>query len=209
MRTVKNAQVRKEEILDAALRLFYEKGYAKTTVEDIMRECSIAKGTLYYHFKSKEEILSAMIERQLDRREERLRGIAEDAELSAVEKLVRAVRLLGDCEPLAGLHESENAELHHKSFCRSLPRFAPVATEIVQQGIASGEFSTPYPRESVELLLCASQLSDPGAFTWTQTQRRRRELAFFLMLERTLGISPEAKARLYELAGISEETENG
>ena len=53
MRIVKNAVVRKNEILDMAEKLFCADGYDNTSTNDILAELSIARGTLYYHFKSK------------------------------------------------------------------------------------------------------------------------------------------------------------
>ena len=63
MRIVKDAKERRNEILDVAERLFCEKGFDNTSTNDILAEIGIARGTLYYHFKSKEDILDAMIER--------------------------------------------------------------------------------------------------------------------------------------------------
>ncbi|MCD7903738.1 MAG: hypothetical protein LUF91_08340 [Oscillospiraceae bacterium] len=74
----------------------------------------------------------------------------------------------------------------------------------MEQGNESGEFSCAYPRESVEMLFCASQLHDSGVFVWTQEERKRKIEAFFWLLEITLGISPAAKAQLYRLANISD-----
>ena len=53
MRIVKEANVRKNEILDVAERLFGTKGFDGTSTTDILNEIGIARGTLYYHFKSK------------------------------------------------------------------------------------------------------------------------------------------------------------
>ena len=64
MRIIKEADIRKNEILDAAGILFTEKGYDNTSVTDIMNAVGIAKGTLYHHYKSKEDILNALIKRQ-------------------------------------------------------------------------------------------------------------------------------------------------
>ncbi len=206
MRVTKSADVRKSEILDIAEVLFNEKGYNETTVEDILKESGIAKGTLYYHFKNKEDILLAMIERQIELRELSMRQITEDKESSSAEKLFRVITLLSKSGVLAeSLHETENAELHPKSFTRSLMRFVPILTEMVESGIEKGDFSTPYPKESVELLFCASQLHDPGVFVWTDEERRRKVEAFYWMLEVTLGISNEAKEELYRLAGLPKE----
>ena len=204
MRVIKDADVRKAEILDTAEKLFHEKGYAKATTEDILQMTGIARGTLYYHFKGKEEILLAIIDRKIDKHEKEFRALAEDTTLSAVEKLVQVIHLQSNSGVLAeGLHEKENAEFHQKSFQRSLLRYAPVLTEIVEQGIKSGEFSCAYPRESVEMLFCASQLFDPGVFAWSQEERQRKKEAFFCMLEVTLGISGDAKKQLYQIADIS------
>jgi AcrR family transcriptional regulator len=63
MRIVKEAKERKNEILDAAEELFAAKGYEETSTGDILDRVGIARGTLYYHFKSKEDILDALIER--------------------------------------------------------------------------------------------------------------------------------------------------
>ena len=63
MRIVKAAEERKQEILDAAERLFEVKGFEGTSISNILEETGIARGTLYYHFKSKEELLDAVIER--------------------------------------------------------------------------------------------------------------------------------------------------
>ncbi|MFR5584142.1 MAG: TetR/AcrR family transcriptional regulator [[Clostridium] scindens] len=64
MRIVKEANERKNEILDAAAALFAQKGFDHTSTSEIMEAVGIAKGTLYHHFKSKESIMDAIIERQ-------------------------------------------------------------------------------------------------------------------------------------------------
>ena len=63
MRVVKDAEERRNEILDVAEVLFGTKGFEQTSTNDILEKVGIARGTLYYHFKSKEDILDAMIER--------------------------------------------------------------------------------------------------------------------------------------------------
>lgn len=67
MRIVKEADVRKNEILDAAAVLFAEKGADKTSVADIMEAVGIAKGTLYHRFKSKESIMDALMHQKTKR----------------------------------------------------------------------------------------------------------------------------------------------
>ncbi|WP_223260442.1 TetR/AcrR family transcriptional regulator [Paenibacillus ihbetae] len=54
----------KEKILQSAVRLFAEKGYQATSIQDIADDCSIAKGSLYKHFSSKEELYVSILERR-------------------------------------------------------------------------------------------------------------------------------------------------
>lgn len=62
-RVTKRPEERNEELLDAAERLFAERGIDATTVEDITRAAGVAKGTFYLYFGSKEHILAALRER--------------------------------------------------------------------------------------------------------------------------------------------------
>jgi len=53
MRITKNADERKNEILDVAGELFSQKGFDGTSISDIIEKVGVARGTVYYHFKSK------------------------------------------------------------------------------------------------------------------------------------------------------------
>lgn len=61
----RRAEARKDEVLDAALELFTEKGYAATRVEDIATKAGISKGTVYLYFDSKEALMVGLIHRAL------------------------------------------------------------------------------------------------------------------------------------------------
>ncbi|MFR5527352.1 MAG: TetR/AcrR family transcriptional regulator, partial [[Clostridium] innocuum] len=52
-----------EKILEVSLALFNEKGYEKTTIQDIVNALGMSKGAIYHHFKSKDEIIEALSER--------------------------------------------------------------------------------------------------------------------------------------------------
>ncbi len=83
MRIVKEAEERKNQILDVAERLFGTKGFDNTSINDIINEIEIARGTLYYHFKSKEDILDAMIGRMTVKLAERASGIGAQKGIAA------------------------------------------------------------------------------------------------------------------------------
>jgi AcrR family transcriptional regulator len=52
----------RQQILDASLRLFSERGFARTTVRDIARAAGITDAAIYYHFQSKKDLLQALVE---------------------------------------------------------------------------------------------------------------------------------------------------
>lgn len=63
MRIVKSPEDRREEILECAAKLFLTYGFQKTKVEDIVKELNISKGLAFYYFKTKEELIDAVIDR--------------------------------------------------------------------------------------------------------------------------------------------------
>lgn len=66
MRTVKEPDVRKQEILDGAIKVFARKGYDKTTTTDIAKELQISQGLCYRYFPTKEAIYDAALEKYAD-----------------------------------------------------------------------------------------------------------------------------------------------
>lgn len=136
MRIIKEADIRKNEILDAAGILFTEKGYENTSVTDIMNAVGIAKGTLYHHYKSKEDILNALIKRQTDDIFLCAKKIADDKSVPVKERMIRTILALHvDTEQMEEqtmmeqLHKPQNTLMHEKtkrSFSRRFRRFWPI-----------------------------------------------------------------------------------
>jgi len=86
-RITKDPQVRMTEILDAAERLFYERGYHETAISDIVKSIDVAQGTFYYYFKSKEEILDALLNRQISRVSSKLEKVVSAEDMTPLRKL--------------------------------------------------------------------------------------------------------------------------
>src|SRR3989337_1499841 len=63
-RRTRRGPLTRQQILDASLRLFSERGFARTTVRDIARQAGITDAAIYYHFESKRELLEALVEEQ-------------------------------------------------------------------------------------------------------------------------------------------------
>lgn len=197
MRVVKEANVRKNEILDAATRLFAEKGFDNTSTSDIMSAVGIAKGTLYHHFKSKEDIMDSLIERQTTQILDRARKAAGDTSLSVEERMIATISALhiedtdqtGGNEIIDHLHKPQNALMNQKTKQIILQRVPPIMAEIVNDGIAQGLYDTPYPLECMEIAVCYLNLMlDDDVFELTEEQSREKIKAFIFCLERLLGV---------------------
>ena len=80
-------QDRPQEITDAALAAFAEKGYAATRVDDVAKRAGVSKGLLYLYFKTKEELFKAVVRSFVVPRIDALTEIIESSELSSEEFL--------------------------------------------------------------------------------------------------------------------------
>jgi AcrR family transcriptional regulator len=157
-------------ILDAAQRLVYSKGYEQMTIQDVLDALHISKGAFYYYFDSKPALLDALLERMQDEVLALLRPIAQDAHLSALEKLRRFFPTLGRwktdrkdflLELARVLYSDDNAIFRQKARARAISTVAPLLTEVIRQGIKEGVVTAVYPDEVGELLVClALDLSD-------------------------------------------------
>lgn len=84
----KNPEQTKERIVDASIKLFIEKGYEQTTIQDILDALNLSKGGLYHHFKSKEEILEVVKQKRSQYAAQRAHDLIENTkETNAKEKL--------------------------------------------------------------------------------------------------------------------------
>ena len=192
MRIIKEPEVRKNEILDIANSLFSYKGYDHTSISDILEQAGIAKGTLYYHFKSKEEIMNAIIERILVGMLDKAKNIAQDGSLSVHEKLLYAVMSLHLDEGteqgiMDHIHNPQNALMHQKQLDALIKGVVPILSSILEEGILQGLFTTSYPYESAEMLLIYSQIAFDQKTISSKAEAERKITAFIYNMERILG----------------------
>lgn len=199
-RTRLSAEARRTQILDIARELFVTRGYHHTSTDDILARAGIAKGTLYHHFASKEEILRALVLRTCDDLAARAEAAAHTPG-SAIERFVRtigALRITGDEEGerlVNTLHAPGNADYHLLSITETIARITPILTGIVDEGVRAGEFTTPHPTESVELILLgAGMLLDQGIFPADEATLACRMQALIVSAGRILGCEPQALA---------------
>ena len=159
---------KRNDILDAAQRLVYSKGYERMTIQDILADLHISSGAFYHYFDSKQAVMVALAARMQNDMEQLLQPIAKDVHLPATEKLQRAMATIlrreisknAETLIIALLRvwfSDENALVRAKVDEARVERFAPLLTEIVRQGIQEGSFTTTHPELSGELILSLIQ----------------------------------------------------
>ncbi len=78
---------RPQEIADAAFKMFAEKGYAATRIDDVAKRAGVSKGLTYLYYKTKEDLFKAVVKNVVVRRVDSLIGNVESTELSSEEFL--------------------------------------------------------------------------------------------------------------------------
>jgi AcrR family transcriptional regulator len=191
VRTVKKPEERRQEIVATARELFQKKDYENTTMQDIMDALGIAKGTIYHYFKSKEELLEAVVEDAVEEYIAGMEKVLNETEGTGLDKM-RALITSGNVEEqyekiLEHLHRPGNVSMHTQQLAVTLSRLAPLYASAIQQGCDEGIFQTEHPRECAEFLLAGIQfLTDVGFYPWSQEDLTRRAMAIPALVEAQL-----------------------
>jgi TetR/AcrR family transcriptional repressor of nem operon len=163
-RTVKPEAVtaKRREILNAAQRLVFTKGYEQMSIQDILDDVGISSGAFHHYFDSRGALLEAFIERIKQETEKPLLPIIHDPKLTAIEKFQGFFDTL---DRLRIAHKAEVVKLGRIWYADSnaivrlnvdeaeRSQRAPLLAEIVRQGIEEGTFTTAYPDKAGEVIM--------------------------------------------------------
>lgn len=147
MREVKKPEVRKAEIVEAALGLFAEVGFEMTTVEAIIGRLGVAKGCFYHHFRSKNEVFEACVIALSERLEREYLAIIGDAKVEPRRRLVayldhsyELAAAPGTAGFLADLHATPFRDIHKRVTDSVVAALLPTMTQLLDDGVTAGEF---------------------------------------------------------------------
>mgnify|MGYP002710254274 FL=1 len=167
-------------ILEVARRLFMEKGYDNTTIQDIVDQLGgLSKGAVYHHFKSKEEIMDAVCD-QMFYDNNPFEAVRQRTDLNALEKLREAIRLNQANESrvdmtIQAIPITRNPRLMAEMVESNRRVLAPYYLELLEEGNRDGSIHTEYAREIAELLpLLTSLWLLPSVFPASREEQRRK-----------------------------------
>ena len=180
-------------ILDTATRLFLQKGYDKTTLQDIIDATKLSKGAIYHHFASKEAILIAVVDRMGDFNSAVLAEIRDRKGLTGAEKLREMFRT-------SITLSFQGKILHMLPFLIEHPQFMALQMQsilgeaapdyvlpVLREGIADGSIQAEHPEELSEVLLILANLWLHPIFRPSTPEQVRTRCAFFSQFTRQYG----------------------
>lgn len=180
-------------ILDTASTLFLQKGYDKTTLQDIIDATKLSKGAIYHHFASKEAIIIAVVDRMGECNTAVLAEVRDKKGLTGAEKLREMFRTAVRLSFQGGI-------LNMLPFLIENPKFMALQMEsilneaapcyvlpILREGIADGSIRTDHPEELSEVLLLMTDLWLHPVLRPSTPEQVRARCAFFNQFTRQYG----------------------
>ena len=195
--TMKKGEKRKQMLLKIAYDMFLTKGYENTPVDEIIEKAQIAKGTYYYYFQSKEQMLEEVIDMMIENETEMAEQIIR-TDISVPQKIVGILTSMKPTEaeqPIKNtLFQEENVLMHHKVRKKLIDTLTPLLSEVIEEGVNEGIFKCDNIPERVKMLLIISDGTfNEGTFS-------QRDIAVFIdMTEKLLGAENGTMKFIYNL----------
>ena len=153
----KTKEERRNEIIETAGKLFEEKGYEQTQVQDIVNEIGVAKGLFYYYFKSKDEVMEELADRYADAIIDAVNRLI-DKDISTFDKINRIFQIFIDSAEkksgiFMGILNVKNGITHERIFFNVGKKMVPLVTELILSGNDNGECNCSDPKFITEFLV--------------------------------------------------------
>ena len=142
-RITKEPAERRQEIIDTAMRLFYEKGYERTSITDIAREMGVAQGLCYRYFASKESIFDTALEQYADMQVAQLSRGMLDSGCSLKQKIAEMPTFL-DVETDDNFyykfcHEAGGIKTHQQLSMKICEKMMPIVAQLLDRTVGGDE----------------------------------------------------------------------
>jgi AcrR family transcriptional regulator len=144
-RVVKSPEVRRQELIEIALRQFLETGYEKTSVRSILKEADGEIGMFYHYFKSKNEIYEAALEKYNESYIVKITEIINTSDLGFEEKLNQIFSgLSGSISEYGLMYTKEvNPEIMTILLSKTLLKMVPLFEQLILDGLKRNTLKIP------------------------------------------------------------------
>ena len=141
MRITKEPEERRQEIFDAALKLFGEKGYEKITITDIAKSIGVSQGLCYRYFPSKEVLFDSAIEQYADILVSQFAKMAENTHMPLKQFIEEMPLNVEDqnTKYYAVFHGPQNKKFHNQLSLKTCEKLVPVIEKMLQNARENGE----------------------------------------------------------------------
>ena len=170
----------------------------------IIQNANIAKGTFYHYFKSKKDVLDAVIDCIGIEMLALIEKIALATDISPIEKLKLIFtgadkQLLSNANIMQSIHEVENRALQEQLNIVYIEKIIPLITEVFNQGYERKLWGKKVSDETMQIILGGTQfVLDSGLFRWNETKRRQFIGEIKSMLESAIEAKPNTLLFIYE-----------
>ena len=153
------SQAMREKILNTATQLFIQKGSEKTSMQDIAQTAGISKGAIYHHFKSKDEIVLAVMRSRQELMEEEMKQWLKATEnLTGREQLQTILKSNLESQTARAMDGIVEEYEQDAGFILTMMRDnlrigSPLVSDIIKKGMADGSLRTQYPDQAAEVFL--------------------------------------------------------
>lgn len=207
-RVSKDPQERKAQFVAIAEEMFVKFGYDETSVSDIVKKAGVAQGTFYYHFKSKDEIRDAIIEKYIGEVKQLLDGILA-SDMTALEKMSAISYSFQQWGREKGkltdhIHDEKNEVLHNRMSARVLGYMVPAYASIVEQGNKEEVFDCADPELAAKAIMGITEAIFQGEHNpkMEDEDTKRKYRAVLEYTEKILGAEPDTFVKFARDRGV-------
>ena len=189
-----NPQQTRENIITVSTNLFVQKGYDKTSMQDIVDALGMSKGAIFHHFKSKEEIFEAVTARLSRYADQVLLGYLEEMKgLTAKEKLIGLLEKTMRNQQIHTLDSAFNSKMESPHFVVSFLKDCvnargPIFAKIMREGLEDGSIQTDFPDECAEVFFLLINVWCDQTLFECDSLRLSRRLKYLQQLMKQTGV---------------------
>lgn len=192
-RITKPVEERRQEIIDTARKMFMKDGFDKTQMADISKKMNVAAGTIYHYFKSKTELLYAVIDELTAEKMEIKSRVLNDTKISALDRLKPLLISSQNVEKYENVGKSFGGDpaliqyyltkLNHSS--------SSLLESLIEQGNEDGSWKCMYPKDTAVFILhgLAGVMAEWQQLKESQQEKLKKIKAYTNMVFRVLGVT--------------------